>query len=255
MSPFQPRKAAMLHPARIAVAVYFMISGAVLAAWIVRIPDIKAQLQLSDGQLGSALLSIPAGAFMGQILTGWLLPSWGSRRLTIVLTLLSCVIFPLLGIANSLLMLMLTLALFGVIFGGMDVAMNAQGALIERNNGQPIMSSLHGMWSVAGLISASIGGYLAGQSTPILGHFTAMALVSCVAAVAVYRNTIADPKQMSREGHAFALPPLALLPLGVIAFSVMLCEGAIGTGAPCICAKALVAHRRSQRSAISSSHC
>jgi MFS family permease len=218
----------MPHPARIAVTVFFMISGAILANWIVRIPDIKAQLQLSDGQLGLALLSIPAGAFIGQILTGWLLPKWGSRRLTILLTILSCVLFPLLGLANSLLVLMLTLAIFGICFGGMDVAMNAQGALVERTNGRPIMSSLHGMWSVAGLISASIGGYLAGRATPIILHFFAMALVSFVAALAFYRSMLVEQEQVHGEGHALAMLPRALLPLGAIAFSVMLCEGAIG---------------------------
>src|SRR4051794_23217872 len=73
--------ASPLRRARLAVAAFFVIHGLIFASWIVRIPDMKAQLHLSDGQLGLALLGAPAGVLGGQFLVGWLLPRWGSRRI------------------------------------------------------------------------------------------------------------------------------------------------------------------------------
>jgi MFS family permease len=123
--------------------------------------------------------------------------------------------------------LILVLAVFGICLGGMDVSMNAQGALFERIHDRSIMNSLHGMWSVAALIGAAIGGYLAGRTISITLHFLIIALVSLVATAVFYRYLIIEQEKVSGSGHAIALPPRALIPLGVIAFSVLLCEGAI----------------------------
>ena len=38
----------------------------------------------------------------------------------------------------------------------MDVAMNAHGVAVERELGRPIMSSLHGGWSVGGFLAAGL---------------------------------------------------------------------------------------------------
>ena len=52
-----------------------------------------------------------------------------------------------------------------------DVAMNAQAAIVEKLYGRPIMASFHGTWSVASLISAGIGGFLAGHGVSVELHF------------------------------------------------------------------------------------
>lgn len=214
--------------ARLAVIAFFVINGMFLASWIVRIPDVKAQLQLTDRQLGFALLGAPAGAFVGQVLTGWLLPRWGSRRIATAMALALCVVFPMLGVAPNLLALMLTLVLFGLCSGGMDVAMNAQAALVERAYRRPIMSSFHGMWSVAGMLAAAVGGLFAGPRRPVALHFLGVAAVGLCGIVVARRGLIVERRPPVRTERAFALPPRALLPLGALAFSVLLGEGAIG---------------------------
>ena len=40
--------------------------------------------------------------------------------------------------------------LFGGVIGGMDVAMNANGVVVEKKLSRAIMSSLHGFWSLGG---------------------------------------------------------------------------------------------------------
>jgi len=48
----------------------FFFESSVLGHWIPRIPDIKAVLGLSDGALGVALLTLPAGTLLGLAMSG-----------------------------------------------------------------------------------------------------------------------------------------------------------------------------------------
>src|SRR5689334_18633756 len=94
-----PRPAAPVRRARIAVIMFFMLHGVLFATWIVRIPDVKAQLGLSDGELGLALLGAPTGAIAGQFLVGWLLGKYGSKTITVAMAIAWCCLFPFLGLA------------------------------------------------------------------------------------------------------------------------------------------------------------
>jgi MFS family permease len=214
--------------ARLAVTILFVIHGLVFASWILRIPDVKVQLHLTDGQLGLALLGAPVGVLGGQFLVGWLLPKWGSRRLSVLLALAWFAVFPFLGLAPHVLVLMLVLVLYGLTAGGMDVAMNAQAAAVEHAYGQPIMASFHGMWSIAGMVGALAGGWLVGLRVPILVHFLAVVAVAAPAVALAGRGLLLEQQPPAEEAPALVRLPRALLPLGVLAFSVLLCEGAIG---------------------------
>lgn len=213
--------------ARIAVIIFFMLHGLTFASWIVRIPDVKVQLGLSDGELGLALLGAPVGAVAGQFLVGWLISKYGSKRITIWMAVAWSLIFPLLGLAPQLFVLMFFLFLSGVVTGGFDVAMNAQAATVEKLYKRPIMANFHGTWSVASLIAAGIGGYLAGRAVPVEWHFLGVSAFVLVVTVFAQRDLVAEERPESTERHSFALLPKALLPLGMIAFSVLLFEGAI----------------------------
>src|SRR6476646_1235471 len=111
------RPAAPPRRARIAVIMFFMLHGVLFATWIVRIPDVKIQLGLSDGELGLALLGAPVGAVAGQFLVGWLISKYGSKTITIWMAIAWSLIFPLLGLAPQLFVLMFFLFLSGVITG------------------------------------------------------------------------------------------------------------------------------------------
>src|SRR4051812_5498334 len=147
--------------ARLAVAIIFCLNGLALANWIARIPDIKQQLGLSDQRLGLVLLCVAAGALVAQPTVGWLIGRVGSRRMTTLMLIGFCLSVILPGLASDMLSLMGVLFVFGACNGGLDVAMNAQAALVEQRYARPIMSSYHGLWSIGGLVGASIGGLIA----------------------------------------------------------------------------------------------
>jgi hypothetical protein len=51
--------------ARFATTAVFFTTGFVFAAWATRVPAIKAELGLSSGELGLAILGLEAGAIAG----------------------------------------------------------------------------------------------------------------------------------------------------------------------------------------------
>src|SRR4029453_1817482 len=110
--------------------------------------------------------------------------------------------------------------------GGLDVAMNAQAALVEQRYARPIMSSFHGLWSIGGLVGAALGGLIATQGVTVRTHLLDVAIVATIIAVFAPRWLLADEGERHDAGPSFALPPRALLLLGLIAFGVLFCEGA-----------------------------
>jgi MFS family permease len=214
--------------ARLAVATIFCLNGMALANWIARIPDVKQQLRLSDQLLGLVLLCAAVGALLAQPTVGWIIGRVGSRRMTTLMLLLFCLSIILPGITTNMLSLMLALFILGACNGGLDVAMNAQAALVEERYGQPIMSSFHGLWSLGGLAGAALGGLFAAQGVTVRTHLLCIAIVATLIALLATRWLLDDAGERHAAGPSFALPPRALLLLGLIAFGVLFCEGAIG---------------------------
>jgi MFS family permease len=214
--------------ARVAVAAIFCLNGLALANWIARIPDAKARLALSDGALGFVLLFAAIGALIGQPTTGWLVGRFGSQRVTTALALAFALTLAPLGMVSSVPQLMAALLVMGMFNGGLDVAMNAQAALVEKAYGRPIMASFHGLWSVGGLAGATLGGAVAAQGLALGPHLLAVSGFAFVGLALAARRLVPDVgSRTGQSGPSFALPPRTLLLLGAVAFGVLFCEGAI----------------------------
>lgn len=224
----QSSSALSFRPARLAVIVMFIINGWCNANWVARIPDAKAKLGLSEGTLGIALFAAAVGALIAQVLSGWLISKYGSRRVTMGFAFFLCIAVALLGNSWSLATMMLGLALHGAGVGGMDVAMNVQATKVEAGYGRPIMTFFHGVWSAGSLVGALLGGFIAGIPLSINVH---LVLVGLVAAVVIWLASRAlindDQSEHEKSGASFAMPKGALIGMGVMAFCVLCGEGAV----------------------------
>lgn len=214
--------------ARLAVALVFAANGAMFGNWAVRIPDVKLDLGLSEASLGGALLVPAAGALISMPLTGALSSRFGSRAVTMAMTLLFVTVPCLLGLAPSLPWLVPALFLFGVTYGGLDVAMNAQAVTVERAMGRPVMSSFHAAFSAGALAGSLTGALAAAADVPLFLHLAATGLVLLAITgpllPAMLRDERADPHD---RGPLFAWPSGRLLPLALIALVVLMAEGAV----------------------------
>lgn len=163
--------------ARLAVTVAFVAHGLLGAAWVARIPQIKEHLGLSAGTMGLALLGAPVGVVAAVRFAGRIVHRRGSRATTIAAGTVGALSLVPLGLSWNLGSLIFSLVLMGGSLGLMDVAMNAQGVAVERGYGRPLMSGLHGAYSIGTLLSALVGSAAAHAGVPVAVHLTVAAAV------------------------------------------------------------------------------
>ena len=141
---------------RLATFLVFSINGAMIGTWVAHIPWLQDHLGISKATLGLCLLCMAAGALVSMPLTGHLIDRHPSATVTRSTTLVFCLMPALPLLATSPYMLGAILFVFGASNGAMDVAMNAHGVSIQKELDRPIMSSLHGGWSVGGFAAAGL---------------------------------------------------------------------------------------------------
>ncbi|WNG50076.1 MFS transporter [Archangium minus] len=212
---------------RVAIATIFFVNGVAFASWVPHIPAVQARLGLSTAELGLALLAVAGGALVSMPLTGVLLERWGSGRVTLVSSLLFCVLVALPVRASDLFLFVLSLLAFGAANGAMDVAMNAHGVAIERWMGRPILSSLHALFSLGGLAGAGCSMLVLKSGLSPSAH-----MVGAAGGGLLLVGAAARFLGQGSAGHAgstpfFVLPRGPLLWLGGLAFLILLTEGAV----------------------------
>jgi MFS family permease len=212
----------------VAVALIFFINGFVYATWVPRLAEIRAGLALSEGQLGLALLMLAIGALVAMPATGGLITRHGSRTLTAATVVLLGLALPPIAFAGGFAWLCLAFLLYGAATGALDVSMNAQGIAVERTYRRPIMSSLHGMFSIGAMAGAGATGFVASQGVGMVPQLLAIGASTIVLGFILTRAMLPAQADAGGRGEGFVLPDRRLVALGAIAFCGLLGEGAMG---------------------------
>ncbi|GAA3219676.1 MFS transporter [Actinocorallia longicatena] len=213
--------------ARLAVAAIFTVHGAAAGTFATRIPWIKDHVHASAGGLGLALLAPAMGSILAMPMVGRLIHRIGGRTATRVFAALFCLVLALVPFAPNLLTLWFCLLLFGATAGSCDVAMNAQGVEVEQALGRSIMSGLHGMWSVGGLLGAAAGTLAAHADLDARIHLpiAAAVLVAAGYVIGFWLPESRAAEDVEEPPH-FALPGKAVLGIGFVSFCAVFAEGA-----------------------------
>jgi predicted MFS family arabinose efflux permease len=152
--------------ARNAIYASFFFLGFLGLAWIPRIPEIKNSLNLSDGQFGLVLLASTVGSIPGAQIAGRVVHSFSSK----IVVRISGVLLPLgvfvVGMADSVQILLLGLFITGFNVSFMDIAINGQAVEIEKHTQGRWMSSFHGFWSIGAFAATLVGGLIANFVSP-----------------------------------------------------------------------------------------
>ena len=212
------------------VASAFLIHATVSGTWAPRLPAIKRSLELSDGELGTALVGLAVGLLLGTRLAGAPIDRFGSRLVMRIGFPLLCASVVLPALAGDLVGLLLALFVLGTVSGLLDVAINANGIEVERQLRRPVLASLHGLWSVGLGIGAGISAIAAAAGADPLLHFALVAAVLAGATALLMRGLLpgvaAQPAGGGQPGRSAAAWTPALALLGVIAFCSFVGEGA-----------------------------
>lgn len=215
-----------IRRARWAVAVTFLMNGMIVGSWAPHIPLVKSRLELSEAGLGFVLLAMAAGAICAMPISGALCQRYGSAAVTRISAAIFCFSLLLPALAPNLLLLILALAVFGGLVGGKDVAMNIHAVVVERVYRHPVMSSFHGMFSLGGMLGAGLGFLLLGRVAPST-HLILVCAMAALAVIYIWPRLLPAGVDIGEAGAKFALPQRETWALGLLAFLVLICEGAM----------------------------
>ncbi|RFS19644.1 MFS transporter [Chitinophaga silvatica] len=210
---------------RIATSVFFFISGLGYSSWASRIPSIQHQLHLNDAQLGGILFALPIGLMLTMPVTGLLLGNYSSRKIMILGAMAFNVVLSLPGFTTSAWQLALILFCFGSTRNLLNLSANAQAVQVQRLFPRSIMTTFHGIWSIAGCTGAAIGYLMVSMNVAPSWHLFTVSLLLLVFTIYYYPKTYPDePVKQLVKKPAFSLPDKSLLRYSLICFACMATE-------------------------------
>jgi predicted MFS family arabinose efflux permease len=148
-----------LDRAKIAVGITFGTNGLAFAGWFARAPAVRHDLHLSAAGFGLLLLCISVAGIAAIPVAGPLVQRVGPARAVLLASLSMSAGLALL--ATGTLLGSIPVAGLGLVLAGMgnsswDVAMNVEGADIERRLGRTLMPRFHAGFSLGTVLGAAV---------------------------------------------------------------------------------------------------
>ena len=214
------------------VALLFMINGATVATYAASLPGLRLRHHLTDATVTYALLTLGLSAIIGQQLAGRISDKLGLRRVCLAAIPVLAAGSLIVGIAPSYLVLICGIAVIGLGNGFLDVAMNALAVEVERARMYPVMSRIHGTWSLGQLVGSGVV-FVAGLVTPgaslvlTAGLTTAtLGIITLLIGLRIVPSAIGHHQQGEPgERPVKAKLPRAIYLLGVMSMGFGLSEG------------------------------
>jgi MFS family permease len=159
----------------------FALNGLGLSTWMARVPVVRDALGATTSQMGWIVFSMAAGSIVGLTLSSHIVARAGSRA-----TITGCVTLIAAGLAIAGLgssgsahvwLVVLGLVMIGSATGMCDVAMNVEGAAVERELGRTVMPLFHAAFSGGTIVGAGIGALSEYAHVSTWEHFSAIAVV------------------------------------------------------------------------------
>ncbi|USX20413.1 MFS transporter [Oxalobacteraceae bacterium OTU3REALA1] len=212
---------------RLSTRLAFLAAGLAMSAWAPLVPFAKARLALGEADLGLLLLCLGAGSLMAMPVTGLLASRFGCRVVVLVSGAFVCLVLPGLAMAPTPMLLGATLFAFGAALGTLDVAMNVQAVIVERESGGALMSGFHGLFSVGGFIGAGLMALMLWAGMTPVAASVAVSLLVALSLLAGAPHLLREPDAGEGHGSMFVVPHGAVIFIGVLCFLCFLAEGAI----------------------------
>lgn len=210
----------------VAVAGCFSLFGVVIGTWATHIPFAKARLDASASSIGLALLCMALGGVLTMPIMGWLINRLGSSTTCKLACSLALVLMPFPFFMHNIELFSLSLLVLGGTLGALDVAMNAQGLLVEQKLGRPVMSIFHGVYGYAALVSSLLSAVLIiFLSEPLRAILSAFIGISCFAII--QRGFLAPGLDRNKAAQSFVLPSRKTIGLGLLCALALMIENSV----------------------------
>ncbi|ROP44859.1 MFS transporter [Pseudokineococcus lusitanus] len=194
MSTTTPLAAPVVRRAKWGTTVAFVASGFAFASWASRIPSTRDQLGLTTGEVGLVLLALASGSVLALPLAGAVIARLGSERVVRLGSLL--LVVAMAGIAAGVTVgvpaVVVALFVLGLAYGGWDVAMNVEGAVVEAHLARTVMPRFHAGFSVGTVGGALLGALLVELDVSVTAHLAGVALLVLLVVPLSVRSFVAD---------------------------------------------------------------
>jgi fucose permease len=214
-----------------AVYVAFIASGFAFATWAARIPQVRDLLHVTPAKLGLIILCVAVGSIISIPLSGMIVARIGEARTIAVMSSVLAVGLVVVGVGSrhGIPPVAVGLFLLGVGNGAWDVAMNVQGATVERAVGRSIMSRFHAGFSVGTVAGAGVGAAMVALDIGVMPHLIAVAvLIAVIVPITVLRGFLPHVVEAHHESRRNALAawrePRTLL-IGLFVLCMAFTEG------------------------------
>ncbi|EAM7387354.1 MFS transporter [Salmonella enterica] len=224
-----------------ALFMFFFLPGLLMASWATRTPAIRDILSVSTAEMGAVLFGLSIGSMSGILCSAWLVKRFGTRK--VIRTTMTCAVGGMVILSVALwcaspLIFALGLAVFGASFGAAEVAINVEGAAVERELNKTVLPMMHGFYSFGTLAGAGVGMALTALSVPANIHIILAAAVA-IAPIFIAIRAIPDGtgKNASEDAHLQekGLPfyrDIQLLLIGVAVLAMAFAEGSANDWLP-----------------------
>lgn len=201
------------------MAFSFFAQGVAFALLVTRIPAIQDRYGVSDALLPAFLAAVPILAGVGSVSTEKLVTRIPPSRLlrwaqpVVLLALLGV------GAGDSTLELGIALGAFGLAVGMLDASMNMLGVSLQRAYGRSIMLSFHAVFSLGGMVGASLAWVGAHWDLALFVSYLPVVLVLLPAALVGSRWYVdggAEPVEDKAGGEGGTVAFKLLLPLCLV---------------------------------------
>ncbi|MDV7187680.1 MFS transporter [Lutibacter sp. TH_r2] len=210
---------------RIALGTFFLVSGLSFATWASRIPTIKTFFDLNDAELGTVLLAMPVSSLIGLPISGWLVSKFDSRKPLLASFTLFNISLIFIGFVKSTFFLIVGISLFSFFMRILNISMNTQSIILQREFKKRIVGSFHGLWSVGGLIGVAFSTIMVKLNVHISTHLLIVSIFSILLTFTAYFFVIKNDKSPTGNKLIFGKPDTFILYLGLIIFLAAICEG------------------------------
>lgn len=212
---------------RWATYVVFLSTGALIAAWAPLIPFARSRLGINEGELGILLLFLGGGSLIGMPVTGILTARFGCRPIIICGTFVAAAALPVLAVGTSFLGMAAALAVFGGAIGTIDVAMNTQAVIVEKQMRLSLMSGFHACYSIGGFIGAGGTSALLKLGSSPLQASLALGFLMVVAVSSRAMGFLPFASDREKPTPLFVIPTSLVLFIGLFSALVFMAEGAV----------------------------
>ncbi|MDB5536361.1 MAG: transporter, partial [Devosia sp.] len=198
-----------------------------MAAWAPLVPFAKARVGVEDGALGLLLLCLGLGSIVAMPITGVLASRFGCRAVIVASGLAVAVALPFLAIVDTVPGLAIALAFFGASIGTVDVAVNIQAVMVEKDSGRNMMSGFHGLFSLGGIVGAGGVSLLLGAGVAPVTATLAVSILMVALLIVSFAGLLPIGSREVGETPLFVVPKGIVIFIGLLCFLVFLGEGAI----------------------------